>query len=131
MKEYKGLDDEDYDIEYENFEDKPNVYKLLTIAMVILFLVCAVSFIAINHYKKGKSDIEKYDYDSSKTYPNSFADLSDDIDLTKDKHVVGFYDVEDKIEFLKIEGSIYLVPKKDSDIEVYKNDSGKHIIKIK
>lgn len=116
-----------------NLSDIKNAAKLSR--KKVLFAVFGVAiglmlgiFIYLNSLSVHDND--DLGFDSQSIEPNSSIDLSFAPELTQSTQGVIFHDVEQKIEFLKVEDSIYLVPKNDSSIKVYKTDDGKNIIEI-
>ena len=96
-----------------------------------MILASVVGVLAIYVNTTGVSNIEKYDFNSEPRLQKSFIEISDIADLEQDEHVVGFYDLEEKIEFIKIENEVYLIPKKNTLVEVYENDNKQLVIKVK
>lgn len=121
----------DDEMDFDQFEVKPKNYKTRFLVIGLMILASVVGILAIYVNTTGVSNIEKYDFNSEQSFQNSFTEISDIVDFTQDEHVVGFYDLEEKIEFIKIEDDVYLIPKKNTLVEVYENDNKQLVIKVK
>lgn len=125
---------EKVDVKVEKVNRKSRHFALaILLFIVFLIVVLGVVFVVEDDYGIFE---ENYDYEvlldnGLQSNKIDLGDASFYEPISLDESSVSIDDLEQQVELLKIGDSIYLIPKRDNSVDVYKNDENQLIIKIR